>query len=127
MRNVIYLFIIALSLFTSCGLRLKPFDLEGQRETIEIARYDRLQSRYLATGDYSALQEMNTEYPIETRTLIERVLQIGEVVDPNISAKYLHFYQDSTLQSLISDTEAEYADMTDLNKRFNKSFDRLLK
>ena len=82
MRNVIYLFIIALSLLTSCGLRLKPFDLESQREEIEIARYDRLQSRYLATGDYSALQEMNTEYPIETRTLIEKVLQIGEVVDP---------------------------------------------
>lgn len=127
MRNVIYIFIIALSLLTSCGLRLKPFDIESQRQEIEIARYDRLQSRYLATGDYSALQEMNTEYPIETRTLIEKVLQIGEVVDPNISTKYLHFYQDSTLQSLISDTEAEYADMTDLNKRFNKSFDRLLK
>lgn len=127
MRNVIYIFIITLSLLTSCGLRLKPFDLESQRPEIEIARYDRLQSRYLATGDYSALQEMNTEYPIETRTLIEKVLQIGEVVDPNISAKYLRFYQDSTLQSLISDTEAEYADMTDLNKRFNKSFDRLLK
>ncbi len=70
-------------------------------------RYDRLQSRYLTTGDFSALQQMNTDYPIETRTLIEKMLQLGTITDANISNRFLMFYQDSTLQSLIADAEAD--------------------
>ena len=37
--------------------------------------HDILEYRYLTTGDFSALQSMNTEYPIETRTLIEDVIK----------------------------------------------------
>lgn len=40
---------------------------------MKVERYDRLESRYVITGDFSALQQMNTEYPIETRTLVEDV------------------------------------------------------
>lgn len=122
MRNRIATILLSALLFVSCEPKIKPFEDDLQKGNITIARYDRLQSRYLTTGDYSALQEMNTEYPVETRTLIEKVLQIGEVVEPDISSKYLRFYQDSTLQILISDTEAEFADMDDLNKDFSKSF-----
>ncbi len=127
MRNRIATILLSALLFVSCEPKIKPFEDDLQKGNITIARYDRLQSRYLTTGDYSALQEMNTEYPVETRTLIEKVLQIGEVVEPDISSKYLRFYQDSTLQILISDTEAEFADMDDLNKDFSKSFSRLRK
>ena len=35
---------------------------------VKVERYDRLEYRYLTTADYSALQEMNTEYHMETRT-----------------------------------------------------------
>ncbi|EKC48239.1 lipoprotein, GldB family, partial [human gut metagenome] len=49
---------------------------------------------------------MNTDYPIETRTLIEKMLQLGTITDANISNRFLMFYQDSTLQSLIADVEA---------------------
>ena len=52
---------------------------------VEVKRYDRLQARYLTTGDFSALQQMNTNYPMETRTLVEDVLQLGEVNDPEIN------------------------------------------
>ena len=70
-----------------------------------VERYDRVQSLYLTTGDFSALQQMNTVYPMQTRTLIEDVLRIGKVNDPEINTKFLRFYQDSTLQSLISEAE----------------------
>ena len=43
---------------------------EDNGNIVEIERYDRLEYRYLTTGDFSALQQMNTEYPMETRTLI---------------------------------------------------------
>lgn len=90
-------------------------------------RYDRLQSRYLTTGDFSALQQMNIEYSMETRTLIEDVLQLGEVNDPQINTKFLNFYQDTILQSIIADAELQYANMSDINKQFDTAFKRLRK
>jgi len=92
---------------------------------VEIGRYDRLQSRYLTTGDFSAIQQMNTEYPMQTRTLIEDVLKIGRVNEQNINTKFLAFYQDSTLQALLADAEAEYANMDDLNRQLTDAFKRL--
>jgi hypothetical protein len=112
-------------LCTGCEWKLKPNGDGDGNAHVEVQRYDRLESRYLTTGDFSALQQMNIEYPVETRTLIEKVLQIGEVNDPEISNKFLRFYQDSTLQMLIADTEAEYANMDDLNSQLQRSFDNL--
>ena len=94
---------------------------------LSVSRYDRVQSLYLTTGDLSALQQMNTEYPQQTRTLIEDVLHLGRVNDPQINAKFLRFYQDSTLQQLIAETQSQYADMSDINKQLSDAFERLLK
>lgn len=119
---------VLMLVFASCEYKLKPFEIgdDGQRK-IEICRYDRLESQYLTTSDFSALQQMNTDYPIETRTLIEDMLKLGEVNDPEINKVFLSFYQDSTLQSLISDAESHYANVDDLNQQFNKAFDNLKK
>ena len=46
---------------TACELKLKQFGEGSQTTLIEIQRYDRLESRYLTTGDFSALQQINTE------------------------------------------------------------------
>ena len=115
---------MAILLFSSaCEYKFKPNDEQGG--SLMVYRYDRLESRYLTTGDFSALQQMNTDYPIETRTLIEKMLQLGNITDPNISNKFLMFYQDTTLQTLIADAEAEYANMDDINKQLREAFDRL--
>lgn len=111
----------------SCDLKDKIKFGDGHEEEITIRRYDRLESRYLTTGDFSALQKMSTEYPIETRTLIEDVLQIGKVTEPDINSRFLKFFQDSILQELISDSELLYADMSDLNKKFNSVFKKMRK
>lgn len=114
-------------LSTSCELKLKPNGEDDQAAFVEVQRYDRLQSRYLTTGDFSALQSMNIEYPMETRTLIEDVLKIGEVNDPEINAKFLNFYQDTTLQTLISEAELQYANMNDINTLLSDAFKCLRK
>ena len=100
-------------LCSACEFKFKPNE-EADAVPLTVQRYDRLQSRYLTTGDFSALQQMNTDYPIETRTLIEKMLQLGTITDANISNRFLMFYQDSTLQSLIADAEAMYANMDDI-------------
>ncbi|MBQ8047081.1 MAG: gliding motility protein GldB [Prevotella sp.] len=108
-------------------MKLTPFADEGDASRISIERYDLLESRYLTTGDFSALQQMNTEYPMQTRMLIEDMLQLGEVNDPDINNRLLNFYQDSLLQILIQDTENHYANMADINRNLDKSFRKLEK
>ena len=115
---------VTLLLCSACELKFKPNE-ETEAAVLSVQRYDRLESRYLTTGDFSALQQMNTDYPIETRTLIEKMLQLGTITDANISNRFLMFYQDSTLQALIADAEAEYANMDDINQQLKESFERL--
>lgn len=117
-----------MALLVACEIKIKPNEEGGDNaERIEVQRYDRLQSRYLTTGDFSALQQMNIEYPMQTRTLVEDVLQLGEVNDPEINSRFLNFYQDTILQSLIADAEMQYACMNDINSQFASAFRRLSK
>lgn len=116
-----------LFLFVSCGLKLKQNDDRNANERIEVRRYDLTETRYLTTGDFAALQQLNTNYPRETRILIEDILQLGEISDPEINSKFLNYYQDSILQRIISDVELQYADMDDVNKQLTKSFRKLKK
>lgn len=110
---------------SSCEFKLKANDDEDDPSNIKVERYDRLESRYVITGDFSALQQMNTEYPIETRTLVEKMLRIGDVSDHDISERFLRFYQDSTLQTLVNDVELEYANMDDINQGLRNAFSNL--
>lgn len=128
MRRYVFILFILVLMLQSCEFKLKPFDItEGEQQRVEVCRYDRLESQYLTTSDFSALQQMNTDFPMETRTLIEDMLKLGEVDDPAINNKFLSFYQDSVLQTLISDAESKYANIDDINASFNTAFDNLKK
>jgi len=87
-----------------------------------IDRYDRVEVRYVSTGDFAALQEMSTKYPEQTRTLIEDVIRIGRVNDPEINTKFLMYFQDSTLLQLMRDVQDKYASIDDINKELRTSF-----
>lgn len=121
-KKLCLIFWLGLLVCSSCRFRLKPFSLGSDAVGMEVRRYDRLESQYLMTGDFSALQQMNTDYPTETRILLENVLKLGEVEDPQINQKFLSFYQDSTLQRLISDAESQYASMDDINESLRQAF-----
>ena len=107
-----------------CEWQLKSDEADAE---IAIDRYDRIQSLYLTTGDFSALQQMNTVYPTQTRTLIEDVLRIGKVNESDINMKFLRFYQDSTLQMLVNEAEQQYANMDDINQELTNAFQYLQK
>ena len=125
MKKIYYILFAVMMLCIACEIKLKPND--NAQSKIEVVRYDRLQSRYLTTGDFSALQEMNTEYAIETRTLIENVLKLGAVYEPDINSRFLNFYQDTLLQSVISAAETQYANMEDINNSFTNAFNKAKK
>ena len=123
----VYIFLALLMLCCfGCEWRLTP-SAEEDSVVVTVERYDRLQSLYLSTGDYSALQQMNTHFPRQTRTLIEDVLCIGRVNDPEINSKFLNFYQDTTLQMIMNEAERQYASMDDINRQLTSAFERLRK
>lgn len=109
-----------------CQMKFKA-DEDENAPLVRVERYDRLEYRYLTTADYSALQEMNTEYPMETRALIEDVLQLGDATDPDINNKFISFYQDPRLQTLMTSAETQYANMDSINYQLNTAFTKLKK
>ncbi|MDZ3818269.1 hypothetical protein [Prevotella bivia] len=119
-------FILLLSLLVCVGCQFKwTDDNKSDDQLIKIERFDRLEYRYLTVGDYSALQQMSTEFPFETRTLIEKVLKIGQITDPDINSKFLKFYQDTTLQTIISSVQSKYSNINDIQKELSIAFARL--
>lgn len=106
-----------------CEWRMQS-DLHSESDMF-IERYDRIEAFFLTTGDFSALQQMQTRYPMQTRRLIEDVIQLGKVDDAHINARFLSFFQDSTLQSLIAEVGRQYGDMEDIDKMLSRSFARL--
>lgn len=126
-RKTYYILFALMLLCVACEWRLKPNDATSDDGQVSIERYDRVEHLYLSTGDRAALQQMNTSYPMQTRMLIEDVLCIGKVNDPEINRKFLYFFQDSTLQVMLSDVQRQYEDISDLDMQLSDAFRRLRK
>ena len=124
MPKIYGILVFCMMLCVGCQWKLKLNMNDGSTVAV-IERYDRIEALYLTTGDFSALQKMNTGYPMETRTLIEDVLKIGKVNDREINTRFLRFYQDSVLQAIISEVGQQYADMEDVSTEMQTAFDRL--
>lgn len=124
MRKTYGILVFVMLLCIGCQWQLKPND-DDAAANISVARYDRIESLYLTTGDYSALQQMSTYFPMQTRTLIEDMLHIGKVDDPETNRRFLRFFQDSTLQRMLADVQREFSDMDDINEDFVSAFERL--
>lgn len=108
-----------------CQWHLKPAETDASGRRIGIQRFDRIEMLYLTTGDYSAIQQMNTYFPTETRMLIEDMLHLGQVDDPDINTKFLFFFQDSTLQQMLNSVQQQYSNMDDIDEQLSMAFKRL--
>lgn len=108
-----------------CQWNLSNTNDEKDNGRITIERFDRLERHFLTSGDIASLQQMKTDYPMQTQTLIEHVLRLGHMDEPDINNRFLVFFQDSTLQALIGDVEKQYANMSDLEKELSEAFRHL--
>ena len=120
--------LLLLTMLACIGCQWKYQSLEEEEKigTIVIDRFDRMEYLYLTSGDFAALQQMKTLYPGETRTLIEDVLKLGRVDEPDINFRFLVFFQDSTLQALMKGVNEQYKDVDDLNEELTKCFTKLI-
>ena len=122
MRKFYFLLLILMLACIGCQWQMRPSAEQETEPCITLERYDQVERLFLATGDIVALGRMNTDYPIQTRTLVEDVLQLGDVSDPQIKSKLYLFFQDSTLQCLLNDVEKAYRDMDDVSAELNTAF-----
>ena len=98
--------------FSSCRWNADAWWADDATEkNSHIFRYDRLVDEFVSLNSFSALQQMNTEYPVPTRLLIENVLGIGSVEDAHIEQRLRDYFLDSTMQVLLQDVHHEYSDL----------------
>ena len=113
-------------LFASCGLSTGKV-AEQKDEGISVLRYDKLLSEYVRSNSFSAMQKLTMDYRMPTKILIEDVLSIGTVKDDTISQRLQKFYSDTTLVRLLSDVEAKYPNLDEVEKGLSKGFRKLKK
>lgn len=124
MRKIYFILVALMFACLGCEWRMRS-DVTSYDANSFVLRYDRMESFFLTSGDFSALQQMQTHYPLQTRLLIENLLQLGKVEDAHINTIFYSYYQDTTLQRVISDVGRQYARMDDLDHQLKTAFERL--
>ncbi len=99
----------------------------GDENTVVVDRYDRVLDEYVSLGSYTALHRMNTQYPMQTKLLIEDVLKLGVVNEPNVEQRLRYYYLDSTVQVLLDEVHRQYNDISDIEADLNRAFEELKK
>ena len=125
MRRFYHIWLLIVLFCLGCGWHLRPADSEANEPLVTIDRYDQTERLFLSTGDYAALQQLKTDYPQQTRALIEDVLHLGLVSDSDINVRFLTLFQDTALQAVLTDTDRLYADMSDEEQQLSEAFRRL--
>jgi len=123
------LFCLIMLLIAACGVGLwSLFVVEDSVvEEVHIERFDRVLDEYVSLGSGTALHRMNTEYPQQTKLLIEDVLAMGQVSDPDVERKLRYVFLDSTVQILLDEVHRQYGDVSDLERDFQRVFEELRK
>jgi hypothetical protein len=124
MYKIYAILLVVMLACLGCEWRLRH-DLRNNETDMFVERYDKREAFFLTTGDFSAMQEMLTQYPLQTRRLIEDVLQLGKVEDANIKTRFYNYFQDSTLQMLIAEVNDQYGEMDELDSQLEYAFVRL--
>ncbi|MGP1436573.1 MAG: gliding motility lipoprotein GldB [Phocaeicola sp.] len=120
MRKMLIL-ILSVFVFTSCDWSGRTNGHENNSK-VTIERYDRLQFESVTMNNVASLQKMNTDYPQATKLLIEDVLSIGDVSDPEIDNALLSFFSDTIARKLMNDVENKYQDVSGIEKELSKGF-----
>lgn len=124
-RRFHLLMLLLLTALTGCQLQMRSSDEQQGRDGVVLDRFDRVETLYLTLADFAALRQMRTEYPLQTRTLIENILQLGPVDNPDINNRLLLFFQDSTLQAIIDEVGRQYENTDMLQAQLTDAFQRL--
>lgn len=122
MKKTSLIAFLLILVFSSCNLQLKKKTCGEGNVCISIARFDKAVDDYVRTGNFSFLQRLSTIYPNETRILVENVLHLGSIEDPNACERLRSYYCSSDLQQLSRDMKSRYNDLGWLEFQLSKAF-----
>lgn len=126
-KKLYFALLVVMAFCIGCQWNVRVPEEDKGAGNLVIERFDRVESVYLTMADYAALSQMRTDYPQETRMLIEDVLKLGAVNDVDINNRFLVFFQDSTLQAIIEEVSRQYSDLDDVESQLDNAFDRLMR
>lgn len=126
MIRIVSILLLSIIAFSACQSDKQKGDTLFDKD-IKVVRYDRLQYEASALNSFSALQKMNLEYPQATRLLIEDVLMIGNVSEPDINERLCAYYSDTILLQLMVDAESKFKDMEPIEQGLTEAFKTLKK
>lgn len=112
---------------TACQWKLSGTKSAADSTDVKVGRFDKLLDEYVSLNSFSALQKMHTEYPQETKILVEDVLMIGQVGEADLNARLRSYYADTTIQTLMKDALVKFEDMGPIEKRLTAGFKALKK
>lgn len=116
--------LITIVCLTACQLD-RSLLKNGQESQVHIIRYDRLVEDYVSSGNITLWQRMNTEFPRETRALIEDVLKLGHADQEGIEDSLRAYYNDPILVQLRKDVGKKYENLHHFEKELTNAFQRL--
>lgn len=120
--QILLLLLVAIGVW---GWMEKPWEewTQTRSSSVHIERYDRILDEYVSLGSNTALARMNMDYPRQTKLLIEDVLDIGRIDEPDIEKRLRLFYLDSTVQVLLDEVHRQFTDVSDLEAAFDAAFE----
>lgn len=95
--------------------------------TIKIVRFDKVVDDFVRTGNVSFSQRLSTDYPTETRILVENMLHLGSIADVHIYDDLRIYFSDSNLVRLSADVRNRFVSMVRYEEQLNKAYVRLKK
>lgn len=120
MHRIIGILLVSLFVLSACRSGGQKGDFF--QKPVKVFRYDRLQYESTVLNSVSAQQKMNIECPQATKLLIEDVLGIGAVDDPDINDRLNAYYSDSLLVRLMDDVIEKFKDLSSIEEELTKGF-----
>lgn len=118
------LFILVLLALMGCGGR-PAADCVREADGLLVVRFDNAVEDYLHTGTFSSLLRLRTDFPAETRILVEDVLRLGSAGDDSLGEKLRRFYADTTLVRLRADVGRKFGNFAPYERELREAFARL--
>ena len=121
-------FVFILSIFcilASCSRLQKASLSSASDESMQITRLDKMESEFIVNNSSVAVQEMVMNCPEESKILIEDVLRVGRVNDPNLENKISSYFSTPERKQMVKDVEEKYDNLGKLAKELKQAFEKL--
>lgn len=123
--SISFLFLILFSVFlVGCQWKNRLVTPDTS-PSFRIARYDRLVDDFVRTKSFAAWQRMNTDFSLETQTLIERVACIGDADAVGIEDSLRGYYLRPELSSLRFDVAKKFGSLAPYEEILGRAFEHL--